>query len=327
MVEKLVDGELMKRVSDKVYTDFIIYKEKDRTANLELEKELSDKLYKSIWSVLEQGLNELREQKFYIAQEVSKQIKLESFLAVRTIQNAVHKVRDEACGGIQPYDEYPDRPNGGKWYAMGSHYPGGYDYSKNTYQKYYISGEAVNALDDYCGLKRITLCEYDCELGKTHSGYNNRVNMKYSMNGLDVMKMIYAIYSGQEEDLPIINLHCFDNVRGLEKLNFLKKDESAKIIVDIPVISMSDKWKIYEISNKYSKSISDKFHDDLMILMKNSVKVPSHLKSVPEWQKYMNCCSTFPMLVILKAKDEGLFLKEYNLDEYPVPAIFIAIDE
>ena len=33
------------------------------------------------------------------------------------------------------------------------------------------------------------------------------------------------------------------------------------------------------------------------------------------------------MLVVLKAKDEGLFLKEYRLGKYPVPPIFIAIEE
>lgn len=210
---------------------------------------------------------------------------------------------------------------------MGSHYSASHDYNKNNYQKYYISGEAVNALDEYCGLKRITLCEYDCELGKTHSGYNNRENMKYSMRGIDVLKMIYAIYSGKDEDLPIINLHCFDNISGLEKLNFLKKDKSGKIVVDVPIISMSDKWIIYEISEKFSKSIIDKFHNELLTLMKNSVKVPEHLKSIPEWQKYMNCCSTFTMRVVLKAKDEGLFLKGYNHYEDPVPAVLIAIEE
>lgn len=151
--------------------------------------------------------------------------------------------------------------------------------------------------------------------------------MKYTIRSIDVLKMIYAIYSGKEEDLPIINLNCFDNVNSLEKLNFLTKGENGKIIADIPVISMSDKWNIYEISDKYCKSIKDKFRNELMTLMKNIVKVPEHLKSVPEWQKYMNCCSTFTMQVILKAKDEGLFLNVYNLYDNPVPAVFIAIEE
>jgi RNA polymerase sigma-70 factor (ECF subfamily) len=61
--------------------------------------------------------------------------------------------------------------------------------------------------------------------------------------------------------------------------------------------------------------------------MQNPVKLPVHLRSVPDWQRYMYCCSTLPMLVIMKAKGEGLFLKEYNRDSYPVPAIFLAIEK
>lgn len=97
--------------------------------------------------------------------------------------------------------------------------------------------------------------------------------MKYGMNGLDVMKMLYAIYSGKEDDLPIINMHCFENISGLERLDFLKKDKDGKIILDIPVISMGDRWKIYEISYKYSNDIANMFHDEFMMLMQNRVKV------------------------------------------------------
>lgn len=61
--------------------------------------------------------------------------------------------------------------------------------------------------------------------------------------------------------------------------------------------------------------------------MQNKVKVPKHLTSVPDFQKLMHCCSTFPMQVILRGKKDGLFLKEHNFDNYPVPAIFIAIEK
>ncbi len=85
LVQFYMHGESVSRYPSHLiflqgYTDFIIYTEKDRTANLELERELADKLYKSIWTVLEHGLNELREQDFYKEQGVTKQIKLESFL-------------------------------------------------------------------------------------------------------------------------------------------------------------------------------------------------------------------------------------------------------
>lgn len=64
----------MKRVSDKYYTDFIIYSEKDRTVNFALEKELAEKLYKDIWVIAEQGLSELRQQDFYKKQSLTQQV-------------------------------------------------------------------------------------------------------------------------------------------------------------------------------------------------------------------------------------------------------------
>ena len=67
--------------------------------------------------------------------------------------------------------------------------------------------------------------------------------------------------------------------------------------------------------------ISDSFRDEFMKLMKNPVVLPVHLKSVPEWQRYMHCCSCFPMMVILNAKEKGLFLKGADS---PAPAVFIA---
>ncbi len=90
---------------------------------------------------------------------------------------------------------------------------------------------------------------------------------------------------------------------------------------------MSDRWKLYELSGKYSKIISEKFFDEISRLMKNPVKLPPHLKSVPDWLRYMNCCATFPMRVIMNAHENGLFLADRNLKENPAPAVFLAVEE
>lgn len=150
--------------------------------------------------------------------------------------------------------------------------------------------------------------------------------MKYTMSNIDVMKMLYAIYSGKEGDLPVINIHCTENLSCFEKLSFIGKDSNGKAVVEIPVILMEDRWTLYDISNKYSKIIKEQFYDEIKTLMKKPVKLPPHLKSVPDWQRYLYNCAQFPMLVILRAKCHGLFLKDYNLDNYPVPAIFLAIE-
>lgn len=65
IVEKLVRGELMKKVSDRIYTDFIIFTEEDRNANLSCELALADKLYEKVWEILKRGVGELETFDFY----------------------------------------------------------------------------------------------------------------------------------------------------------------------------------------------------------------------------------------------------------------------
>lgn len=326
IVERLVQGELMKRVLDRVYTDFIIYTEADRTANQELEAELAEAHYKGIWEIVQTGLNELHEQSFYKSLASSQAVKLDSFFAVRTIQNATNDIRNEACGDAPKFEDYPDRLNGGKWYAMGNCYPADYDWSRSTYHEYTISGECENTLGDYCGLKWLKMCEYDCCLGETHNGYcGGGARLKYKMNGTDVMKMLYAVHIGDENSLPIINTHCFENIQGFKKLSFLSSDGQGRVICDVPVIKLDDRLKLYELSEKYDNIIFQRYHDELMKLMRNPVRLPQHIKSVPVWQRYMECCSTFPMRVIMNAHENGLFLAGWNLRKTPAPAIFLAI--
>lgn len=326
IVNKLVQGELMKRVSDKFYTDFIIYSEHDRTVDLELEAELAKQLYKGIWEIAKCGLDELHEQDFYKSLSCSQSVKLDSFLVVRMIQDATNNIRNEACGDTPCFENFPDRPNGGKWYAMGNRYPANYDWNKNTYNSYCISGVQECTLGDYCGAKWLMLGEYDCRLGETYNGYcGGRV--MYKMSGMDVMKMLYAIHSGNEDTLPIINSHCFENIDGLKALGFLSNDESGRVICDVPVITKPDCQKLYDISEKYDNMISEKYHDELMKLMKYPVKLPAHLRSVPNWQRYMYSCNTFPMRVIMNAHGNGLFLSGRDLKKKPAPAVFLAISK
>lgn len=320
IVDRLVDGELMKRTADKIYTDFIIYDEYDRSSGQELEESLAKEHYKAIWEIVQSGLDELHEQEFYKTLSSSQAIKLDSFFAVRTVQNAVNDVRNEACGGAEPFDSYPERPNDGKWYAMANRYAADYVFGK--YNHFCISGESTNSENSYKGAKRVTLCEYDCTLGLTHQGYDSLKHMKHRMKGYNVMKILYAINTGHEDDMPLIDVHCdFDGLCGLGYM----KHENRKIKVDIPIIAMNDRWELYKLSEKYDNIISEKYHDELMKLMQNPVKLPAHLKFVPNWQRYMWCCSTFPMRVIMNAHENGLFLAGRDLKENPVPAVFLAV--
>ena len=329
VVDKLVSGELMKRTGDKVYTDFIIYTEADRTVNVALEKQIADKIYKDVWAIMDKGFEELHGCDFYKRQTELQQVKLDSFFAVRTLQHSVIGVRDEVCGGLMPFEEYPDRPNGGKWFAMGSRYPANYDYSGQNYEygKYYISGEACSShivsCDGYEQIKdlELTLCEYNTRLGGTQIGMRNRLRRR--MTDVEIGQMLYAIHSGKEEQIPVISAACFENFDTFIERRYLVK-EGEKVVCAVPVITDKERFELYVLSEKYDKILAEKFHDEFIKLMVNPVKLPPHLKSVPEWQRYMDCCSTVAMRIIKNALDNGLFPK---CADYPAPAVLLSVKE
>lgn len=324
-VEKLLNGELLKRTGDKVYADFIIYSPDDTTANVALEKQLADKLYRDVWEIMDKGFEKLHDCDFYKRQTESKQAKLDSFFAVRTLLHTVCEVRNEVCGKT-PFEEYPDRPNGGKWVAMGSRHPANYDYGNEDFEhgKYNISGESeTRHLVDCVGMKKldIVLCEYCTLLGQSQLG--RRDILKRRMTDVEILQMLYAIHSGKEEQLPLINAGCFENFDKLIELRYLAKD-GDKVVCDVPVITDNERYSLYELSEKYDNIIAEKFHDEFIKLMVNPVKLPPHLKSVPNFQRYMDCCSTVAMRIVKNALDNGLFPK---CADYPAPAVLISVKE
>lgn len=324
IVEKLVNGELMKKSGDKVYTDFIIYTQKDREANFDKELLLAEKFYREKWYILEDGLNELRKQEYYKRQKKSAKDKLETYFVIRTMSFATGSMRDDICGGQQPFEEYPDRPNNGKWYAMGNKVSAEEFNHAMDMTKYDISGESCTSLLDFCGLERIELREYDCWLGKTQSGYSNPNIMSYPTDGMDVMKMLYVIYSGDIDVLNMINHHCYDNINGLISMNYLSKNDVGEVVVDVPVINNDEKIELTKISQKYKEIIFNIFKDEFKILFENPVVTPKHIKSIPDWIKYLWCSAQFPMAVINKAVEEKKFLADCSM---PVPAVVLAIKE
>ncbi len=325
IVGKLVNGELMKRVGDKVYTDFIIFTENDRTANIELETRLAKQHYKALWEIMRQGFEELYGREYYKRQTPSQRVKLDSFFAVRTIMNGVNRIVTNKAGEWR-FEEFPDRPDGGKWYAMGDRHSADNDCDCESAYWFYIDGEYGVDLNEYEGLKTLTLSSYDTMLGKCHHGWSDIRYVKHPMNAAALAKMLYAVYMGKEELLPVIDADCFENIEGLIRLGILTKDENGGVIVDVPVIQMAQRWDLYTLSDKYAKEISEKFQGEFERLLENPVKLPPHLKSVPDWQRYLHCASVIKMMIIMNAHENGLFLADRDLKTDPAPAVFLAVE-
>lgn len=195
------------------------------------------------------------------------------------------------------------------------------------YKRYYIDGEYGVGLDNYDGHKAVSLSSYDTMLGKAYHGWNDTEYVKHPMDTATLTKMLYAIYADKEEQLPVIDAHCFDNIEGLIRLGILTRNEDGRVVIDIPVIKTSDRWELYKLSDKYDNEITERLGREFEVLLENPVKLPPHLESVPDWQRYMQCSSLVKMMIIMNAHENGLFFVGRNFEDEPVPAVFLAMTE
>lgn len=303
IVEELVKGELMGQTGDKVYTDFIIYTENDRLEYLDKQLKIAEDNYREIWEIIDEGLKELREQDYYKAQRPSAQLKLESHFVIRTAEHSVNIVRNEACGGLEPFSEYRQRPDGGKWYVIGNRYPDNYDNAKSRHIPYGLNGEWGSEVYDFIGTKCLSLTDYDSSLCHVHSLYNIR-----GKNGgkQSALKMLYSIYTDNKDAFSATEKCCIDSIDKFIEKGLLSKSPEGKLICEVPVISAMERDSHYGLIKAYCSKMLDKFHNTFMTLM-NPMKIPSHVSSYLKWQRYMVCCEYLTMAVVLMAKEEGLY--------------------
>lgn len=303
IVEDLIKSELMGRTGDKVYTDFIIYTEKDRLEYLDAQLKIAEDNYREIWAIIDDGLKELREQDYYKAQRPSAQLKLESHFAIRTAEHSVNIVRNEACGGLEPFSEYRQRPDGGKWYVIGNRYPDNYDNAKSRHIPYGLNGEWGSEVYNFIDTKCLSLTDYDSSLCHVHSLYNMR-----GKNGSkeSALKMLYSIYTDNKDAFSATEKCCIDSIDKFIEKGLLSKSPEGKLICEVPVISAVERDNHYVLIQNYCSKMLDKFRDTFMTLMK-PLKIPSHVNSYLKWQRYMVCCEYLPMAIVLMAKEEGLY--------------------
>lgn len=319
-VNRLVDGELMKRVGDRVYTDFIICREEDRQAAVGAQQELADRRYREIWEIVEQGLARLREQDFYRKQRMEARRKLESQVVMSILVIPVRSAHREIAGEL-PYASYPDRKNGGKWYALGQHFEAHYDADseQHAYRKYWIDGQSNSILEEYDGHRSVGLHSYDCLLGHTYL-----VCSAQGIPGDMLHKILYLAAYDKEKELALISPQILEKLDVLMELDLLARSESGRLECLVPVISKADKACMDKLGDEYGNLIEQKFHDEYLSLMRYPIKLPPHLKSVTKWYCYKECDHCISMMLAQRAREAGLFLPGYD---GPAPAIYLTVEE
>lgn len=239
--------------------------------------------------------------------------KLELHFCIKLLVNAQIDVMDEVAGVIT-YADYPYRKNGGRWLALGHHYPPYYDAQQDReFWKYVLSGEGGMEIKNFRDTKFLELRFYDTELGKFPGRYLKEAYVKW----------FYELLSGLSSDELSVGDHVLESADSLIDSGILVRDGVLK--VDIPVLTRPEYQDESRLISAHVKKLGSAIREVLLpVFDTGCVKLPPQLKSVMKWQQYMFCSGSVPMAVIHKAIESGLLLE--NVD-YRVPASVLVIDK
>ena len=299
VVQRLVNGELMRRTDGgRVYTDFILYTEKDRKATFPQQLAVARDHFALFWEPVEQALAALRGQDYYQRQSPAARLKLELHFAIRLLMNALVDVRDEVTGSM-PYEEYPYRKDGGRWFAMASVYPPDYSFEADGgYWKYSISGEAGTELKNFRDAGYLALFKYDTALGRYPNEYFKA----------EYVRWLYELWQQIPPEASAAGERVFQAAEGLLESGVLRRKDGA-LALDIPVLTRAEYRGEGALASQHQAALYRRIREVLLPVFENGyVRLPAHLHSVPKWQTYMHCGDSVPMAVIHNAVEKGRFL-------------------
>ncbi|MBQ8382675.1 MAG: sigma-70 family RNA polymerase sigma factor [Clostridia bacterium] len=289
IVNKLVDNELMKRVSNRVYTDFLINDPAKIPDTHDKQLAFVKKNLELIFTPITASLNAIKETDYFRALPIDEQQKFMLFIVMWCLDSGLF-VAEERVVGEQVF---PERPNGGHWIAVGNiqrerNIPKGW--VDNTY-----CGKYHHLTREFHDTKEI------CQHGYgTRFGYRNSV---FPSQG-EINKLLYAIREGV--DLRSAGLtEQLVHTDELVKWGFLRRNGDT-LKTAIPFVEMHDFHDMIRKINPAIEQISCSLEEPMRAYLADKrKKSPPHLTSVPA-PKLVYGTDELVVLSVQEAMDRGV---------------------
>jgi RNA polymerase sigma-70 factor (ECF subfamily) len=313
IIKQLVDDELMRRIGDKVYTDFIITTKADREKYVPAQKQFFAENSNVFMKAIKEGLKKIKSLNFYSRFTVNQQNALDLYFMFNCLAGGIFNAFSKIYENVQTF---PDRPDGGKWIAVGDlHSPS--NESNPAGLSYSYAGRR-NAI-----LGNSSFYVYDPE------GFTSKLYFRccdVSISDDDMLKLLCYINSNSDE--ATFNTELLKAIPWLVECKILRYDEK-KATLDIPVVSPDEWKKLSEIMH----TVEAEFIIDIIDIFRKFLKdkkqtLPKHLNSVPLHKLYMGSHGILVMLAIRHAMQAGI-IYDGNYDnpsgenQCPCPMIFV----
>lgn len=322
IIQKLVEGELMRRTGDKLYTDFIIYTAEDEERYIPAQKEFIADHFEEIWKPYEELLDRLRETECYQQLSDERRSALEWFCFFNIFDYGIYLAFSNT---FEAQQVFPDRPNGGKWIAFGHVAEKGIDQGKNAEaHKYSYAGQNNLQLDNYLGASRIIMSLYYPQ------GFPVRL-FNRTENGIseeNLIKLLYIIESGIDIRDSGFDEHYLKSIPWLVKCNILHY-EGSRPALSVPVLYQKDEEILTHLLRKARAELAETLKAPLKEFLKGKKKqIPAHLKSVPLQKQYMYCDLAMLMITLRLAMQKGLIRDGgYDKEVQPPWPMILTIDK
>lgn len=313
-VEALVSSQLMCQIGNKVFTDFLVTTPEMMLTSLEEQIALVERNYESIWSCLDGLRNEIKTLAWFMELKEWEKVILEYYAMLDVFSRGIFTATGRM---VEVKEEYPNRPDGGRWIAEGNRYPADFDFDSYRFAKYCYGGERRAYWEKFLGSKSIELHVYD-----TQPDLNKYEHGPVEIHDDNLCKLLYMIHQGIFVDDTGFNLMFVEAIPHLAECGVLRY-ENDKPAVAIPVISKTQYGELWQVIAKYINLLADVLERPLReVFLKLKLAIPQHLEGrVAEFRKYT--CYALPMAIIKKAVSEGDFLQ--NID-YPTPPMVLVIE-
>lgn len=311
-VDKLVEGELMKRMGDgKVYTDFIIYQRDDYTKYAKEQTAFAEEHVNAYCHAVKAAISELKETAFH-------SLRLERYMLIHIASSGLWK----AMEGCRAPQVFPQRPNGGSWIAFGTVSPiNGSSQTESHGREYGLSGQRCTSLDRYLNSGRIALYNYESSLGPCRK-YGGFGFSTLQDEETAVLKLLYLIKHDIDPETVDCDPRILKGIPLLKERGFLTA-ENGRLMPLVPCLSPSEERQFWDICQRASQTFALQIREPLAEYIAGHHKqIPAHLKSVPE-QKLSMPYEPAPMMFVFGAINQGTHPKELG---YPCPEVFAVME-
>lgn len=313
-VADLFAKELMNKIGNKYFTDFMIQTPEGLDESVDIQIEFVENNYELLLGIVNEYIEKIKSFDFIKELSDTKFKKLVYYFVLHLFSSAIYTAKQKI---VPSKEEYPERPDGGKWIAGGTKYPTDFDFENFKFGKYTYGGERWAYFENFMNSKSIGLRVYD-----TQPDLNKYQHGPVEIQEDNLVKMLYIISRDIPFEISGFNtMFCLD-IPHLVDCGVLGMKEDIPF-VNIPMLSTKEYEVLDKIRIEHMYKMSDAILPQLKAIFPQlKINVPKHLEGrIAEFRKYYGYVIT---MAFIKSAIEK---KDIDFTEATPPMVFVVDDE